>query len=147
MKFNNKNLALGLAAAFAFSTASLAQSAPALAPVPALSLPDITKVMPATVIPDTTAIRNQNDTTSNTQAATVIKGRVDPINAAVEVWAISGSDSLKVGVEDGTFIINGKPGIYKVVVIAKVPYKDVIKDDVQVANGNTTDLGTIRLQQ
>lgn len=144
MKFSNKNIALGLAVC-AFCAVSFASAA---APVPALNLPHTAKAMPPTVMPDTTTIiRNANDTMANKQGSTVIKGRVDPINAAVEVWAISGSDSLKAGVEDGTFTINGKPGVYKVVVIAKVPYKDVIKDDVQVANGNTTDLGVIRLQQ
>jgi hypothetical protein len=81
------------------------------------------------------------------RGATTIKGRVDPVDAAVEVLAISGSDSLKVTITDGAFTINVKPGIYKIIVVAKVPYKNVIKDDVQVAEGNTTDLGTIKLQQ
>jgi hypothetical protein len=129
-----KNIVLSLAAACVFSTASFALNTPITANT--------------TIKPDTTTInRNSNDTTTKAIGATVIKGRVEPVNAAVEVWAISGSDSLKVGINDGAFIINGKPGIYKLVVVAKVPYKDVIKDDVQVADGNTTDLGTIRLQQ
>ena len=81
------------------------------------------------------------------KAATVIKGRVDPVDAAIEVWAINGTDTLKVGITDGGFTLNVKPGVYKVVIVAKVPYKDVIKDDVQVADGNTTDIGTIKLQQ
>lgn len=87
------------------------------------------------------------NTSHKVKAATVIKGRIDPIDAAVEVWAINGTDTLKVGITDGGFTINVKPGIYKVVIVAKVPYKDVIKDDVQVADGNTTDIGTIKLQQ
>jgi hypothetical protein len=87
------------------------------------------------------------NTSHKATAATIIKGRIDPIDAAVEVWAISGTDTLKVGITDGGFTINVKPGIYKVVIVAKVPYKDVIKDDVQVADGNTTDIGTIKLQQ
>jgi hypothetical protein len=117
-----KNIVLCLLTACTFSTASFA-------------------------LTTTPIIRNSNNASAKAKAATIIKGRVDPINAAIEVWAISGSDSSKVGVNDGAFIIDAKPGIYRIVIVARVPYKDVIKDDVQVADGNTTDLGTIKLQQ
>ncbi len=80
-------------------------------------------------------------------AATSIKGKVLPSDAATEVWAISGNDSSKAPITDGSFYLDEKPGTYKVVIVAKVPYKDVIKDNVQVANGTITDMWVIRLQQ
>ena len=85
--------------------------------------------------------------TARSAEGTSIKGKVYPLDAAAEVWAISGTDSLKVSLTDGAFTFYAKPGTYKVVVVAKVPFKDVIKDNVQVADGNSTDLGTIKLQQ
>jgi hypothetical protein len=83
----------------------------------------------------------------HTDSPTSIKGRVDPIDGATEVWAISATDSTKTTVTDGGFSLEEKPGTYKVIVVARVPYKNTIRDAVEVANGNTTDLGVIKLQE
>jgi hypothetical protein len=88
---------------------------------------------------------SSNAMTSAAPAA--IKGKVDPQDAAAYVVAVSDMDSVRSAINDGMFMINTKPGSYKVVVVAKAPYKDAVKDNVQVADGTTTDLGTISLQQ
>lgn len=79
--------------------------------------------------------------------ASAIKGRVDPADGAVEAVAISSTDSVKTAVTDGMFLLNVRHGTYKLIVVGKAPYKSVVKDNVEVADGNTTDVGTIRLQQ
>jgi len=103
----------------------------------------------STAFNDSSMVKDSSIAKDSTKiiASTSIKGKVYPIDAATEVWAISGTDSLKVSVTDGAFTFDAKPGTYKIVVVAKVPFKDVIKDNVQVADGNMTDLGTIKLQQ
>jgi hypothetical protein len=76
-----------------------------------------------------------------------IKGRVNPVDGATEVVAVSATDSVKAAITDGMFILESKPGTYKLIVVAKPPYKNVVKDNVQVAEGNATDVGTITLQE
>jgi hypothetical protein len=76
-----------------------------------------------------------------------IKGRVDPADGAIEAVAISTTDSVKAAVTDGMFLLNVRHGTYKLIVVGKPPYKSVVKDNVEVADGNTTDIGTIRLQE
>ncbi len=74
-----------------------------------------------------------------------IKGKVTPSDAAIQVWALSASDTLKAPVNNGNFEIPAvKPGTYKMYADAKDPYKDVVKDDVQVSDGAPVDLGEIK---
>lgn len=78
----------------------------------------------------------------------VIKGRVTPVDAATQVWALSASDTLKSSITNGAFeIANAKAGTYKIFIDATEPYKDVIKDNVQVSDGGTADLGSITLEK
>jgi hypothetical protein len=76
-----------------------------------------------------------------------IKGRVSPADGATGVVAVSAMDSVKSIITDGMFALDCKPGTYKLIVVAKPPYKDVVKDNVEVAEGNATDVGTITLQE
>jgi hypothetical protein len=76
-----------------------------------------------------------------------ITGKVNPADGVEYVYAISGTDSLKTTATDGAFSITAKAGIYKVVVDAKDPYKDATYDNVEVKDGQNTDLGEINLQQ
>jgi len=79
---------------------------------------------------------------------TGLKGTVAPAESAVNVWAISGTDSLKAQIAQGVFSFAGiKAGTYKVVVEAKAPYKNAEKEGVAVKEGEVTDLGTITLAQ
>ncbi len=44
-------------------------------------------------------------------------------------------------------MLEAKPGIYKVIVDAKQPFKDVLIESVEVTSGKTTDLGEIKVSQ
>jgi hypothetical protein len=75
-----------------------------------------------------------------------IKGKVIPADGASQVWAISNADTLKAAISQGNFeITRAKAGTYKVYIDAIDPYKDVVKDGVQVNDGGTVDLGEIQL--
>ena len=77
-----------------------------------------------------------------------IKGTVNPADAAVRVWALSSTDTLKAEINKGTFeITDAKPGTYRVIIEAKPPYKNAAKDGVTVADGQATDIGEIKLEQ
>jgi len=82
-----------------------------------------------------------------TGTQTGIVGRVVPQDAVDLVWAISGTDSLKTNVTSGAFSLPAKAGTYKVIVDAKDPYQDVTFENVEVRDGEATDLGEITLQQ
>jgi len=75
-----------------------------------------------------------------------IKGIIIPADGASQVWAISSSDTLKAAISQGTFqISNAKQGTYKIYIDAIEPYKDVVKEGVQVTENGTVDLGEIQL--
>lgn len=76
-----------------------------------------------------------------------ISGRVSPAEAVEYVWAIQGKDSLKSVPANGVFMLETKPGLYKVIVDAKQPYKDVLLESIEVTDGKTTDLGEIKIIQ
>ncbi|HTQ28577.1 MAG TPA: carboxypeptidase-like regulatory domain-containing protein [Puia sp.] len=77
-----------------------------------------------------------------------VKGMVTPVDGGINVWADSGTDTLKSQVHNGAFEIAGaKPGTYKLVVEAKPPYRNAAKDNVSVTDGQTTDVGEIRLER
>ena len=77
-----------------------------------------------------------------------VKGTVTPADGATRAWIISATDTLKSPISNGTFEIpDVKPGIYKVVIEAKPPYKNVAKDGITVADGQTSDVGEIKLSQ
>lgn len=75
-----------------------------------------------------------------------ITGKISPADGVEVVVAINGTDSLKVKPSDGSFSFIVKPGAWKVWVDAKNPYKDVTLD-ADAKEGQTTDLGEIKLQQ
>lgn len=76
-----------------------------------------------------------------------ISGRVSPTDAVEYVWAIQGKDSLKSVPANGVFMLEAKPGLYRVIVDAKQPYKDVLLESIEVTDGKTTDLGEIKIIQ
>ena len=77
-----------------------------------------------------------------------IKGSVNPVDGAVNAWALSGTDTLKAVINKGTFeIADAKPGTYRVIIEAKAPFKNAAKDGVTVAEGQATDVGEIKLAQ
>jgi len=78
--------------------------------------------------------------------ASGIKGSISPAENAGDVWAISGTDSLKTTPVQGAFQFNEvKPGTYKIIVEGKAPYKDFVKEGVEVKEDEVLDLGNITL--
>ena len=80
------------------------------------------------------------------RAGGAIKGKVIPADGASQIWAMSSNDTVKAAVSQGNFeISNVKQGTYKIYIDAVNPYKDVVRDGVQVPEGGTVDLGEIQL--
>ena len=77
-----------------------------------------------------------------------IKGTVSPAEGATRAWAESSTDTLKTAVINGAYEIMGaKPGVYKVVIEAKPPYRNAAKDGITVMDGQATDAGMIALEK
>lgn len=78
----------------------------------------------------------------------VIKGKITPVNGATQVWALSPKDTLKAAINGGSFEMqNVNAGTYKIYIDATAPYKDVVKEGVQVSDGGIADLGNITLDK
>jgi len=70
-----------------------------------------------------------------------IKGKVSPAWYAVQAWAISETDTLYTTVTDGSFdFSNAKPGVYRIIIEARSPYRSMAKDGVIVKDGEATDV-------
>jgi hypothetical protein len=77
-----------------------------------------------------------------------IKGTVNPPDGAIRAWAISATDSLRSVVNEGVFVIpDAKPGNYNILIEAKPPYKNAVRDNILVNEGVATDLGEIKLER
>jgi hypothetical protein len=75
-----------------------------------------------------------------------IKGSVLPQDAAVRAVAVSTTDTVASLIQDGNFSITGlKPGVYNLLIEAKPPYKDEGVKDITVKDGESVDVGIIRL--
>jgi hypothetical protein len=76
-----------------------------------------------------------------TSPAPSIKGKVTPAHYAVHAWAITQSDTLYTTIDDGSFEFpNAKPGVYRIVIEAKSPYRHMAKDNIVVKSGEETDV-------
>lgn len=77
-----------------------------------------------------------------------IQGKIVPADGAEQVMAVSGTDTLKTGINNGSFMFSGvKPATYTIWVKAKAPYKDTSVENVAVVDSATTDVGEIKLAQ
>lgn len=77
-----------------------------------------------------------------------IRGKVLPHNAALHVWAVAEGDTGRGVIQNGEFEIrNLRPGRYRVIIDARLPYKVTTKPDVIVNDSSNTDVGEIRLDQ
>jgi hypothetical protein len=66
---------------------------------------------------------------------------VSPAWYAVHAWAISESDTLYTSVTDGSFdFTNARPGVYRIIIEARSPYRHMAKDGVVVKDGEETDI-------
>jgi hypothetical protein len=70
-----------------------------------------------------------------------IKGKVSPAWYAVHAWAINENDTLYTTIKDGSFEFpNAKPGIYRVIIEARSPYRHMAKEGIVVKDGEATDV-------
>ena len=77
----------------------------------------------------------------NTAPAPSITGKVSPSWYAVQAWAISETDTLYTTVSDGSFdFSNARPGVYRIIIEARSPYRHMAKDGVVVKEGEATDI-------
>ncbi|KAI9450908.1 hypothetical protein F5148DRAFT_1152619 [Russula earlei] len=80
--------------------------------------------------------------------AGTIRGTVSPPDAAVRAWAISATDTMRTNLSGGLFELSGaKASVYRVIVEAEPPYKNGGKDNVVVTDGQTVDIGVIKLDK
>lgn len=77
-----------------------------------------------------------------------IQGRIAPADAASQVLAVLGTDTLRSAVNNGNFAFPlVKVGTYTIQVKANAPYKDTSIVNVPVIDSITTDVGLIKLKQ
>lgn len=75
--------------------------------------------------------------------ASSISGRVTPADAASTVLAISGKDTVTGILTTGNFSMTVKPGVYRVWIDTRDPYKDVLLENISVKEGQAIDVGEI----
>jgi hypothetical protein len=76
-----------------------------------------------------------------------IQGTVDPPEGAKRIWAVSGKDTVSIIPAPGGFIMDVKPGSWKLVIEAVLPYKNAERESILVIDGQITDIGLIKLSQ
>jgi hypothetical protein len=74
--------------------------------------------------------------------------RVSPADGVEKVWAIQGRDSVPMQGSDGQyFLTTFPPGSWRVWVNARIPYRNVSIDAVDLQPGTNRDLGNIQLEK
>jgi len=76
-----------------------------------------------------------------------IYGSIDPPEMAKKIWAISRTDSVSAVPLNGKFSIEVKPGTWKLIVEAVPPYKNTAVENVLVQEGQSADVGVIKLTE
>jgi hypothetical protein len=84
----------------------------------------------------------------NTRLNSMVKGSVNPPDAAIRAWLISKADTVNGNVDRGMFeITNVRPGSYSLIVEGRPPYRNSLKEGVNVIDGQLTDVGVIEMQK
>lgn len=77
-----------------------------------------------------------------------IKGKITPAFYGINAWAISQTDTLYTTISDGNFEFpNAEPGVYKLIIEARSPYRSMAKDGIVVKDGQPIDIGELSLQR
>ena len=78
-----------------------------------------------------------------------IKGTFNPANSVNQVWAVSGTDTLKIPPTDSVSFNfeQVKAGAYTILIDAKEPFKDKTVENVNVKASEVVNLGEIKLEQ
>jgi hypothetical protein len=77
---------------------------------------------------------------------TFITGKISPAEACETIWLIQAKDTLKTPVVWGNFSRQVKPGVYKLLVGANPPFKNVSIGNLQVKQNHVLDVGEIILE-
>jgi hypothetical protein len=83
--------------------------------------------------------------TSFKQTST-ITGRVTPADGAESVWVMRDKDTTRQAINAGNFTVEVVPGIYKVFISAKTPFKNVYLENIEVKPDMSFDVGEIKLK-
>jgi hypothetical protein len=105
----------------------------------------ITSVVIASVLP--LHIQRTAGNRSEVKVQASVTGKVSPADAVEAVWVLSATDSVRAGISGGNFSAQVKPGVHKLLVDAKTPYRDVLLDNLDVKEKQVLDVGEIILQQ
>lgn len=76
-----------------------------------------------------------------------ITGTVSPAEQVTAVLAIGSSDTIKTTLKDDHFVLAAGAGTYKLIIKAKLPYKDALLDNIIITEGKLVDVGAIQLKQ
>lgn len=77
-----------------------------------------------------------------------LRARINPASGADNIWAIQGSDSIRMLGNDGQYFINELPaGKWMIRVKAKNPYRDTSLGVADIKPGIVKDLGEIQLEK
>lgn len=77
-----------------------------------------------------------------------IKGKITPAFYGIQAWAITETDTLYTTISDGSFEFpNAEPGVYRIIIEARSPYRHMAKDGIVVKDGQATDIGELSLQR
>jgi hypothetical protein len=74
-----------------------------------------------------------------------INGKLNPANQAGSILAINGNDSVRAISKNGYFGMKVKPGVWKVVVSMKPQTNSVVRENLEVNEGENINLGEIKL--
>jgi len=79
------------------------------------------------------------------ETASRIIGTATPLEGIRKIAAYDGKDSVFANTSTGTFAISVHAGNWKLIVLAAIPYKDAVLENVVVQEGQDTDVGEIKL--
>lgn len=78
---------------------------------------------------------------------TTLTGHATPAEAVAGVMAVNEKDTVRAAASQGAFALKVKPGSWKIIVSVRAPFKNAVLERVQVKEGQTTDIGMIKLEQ
>jgi hypothetical protein len=78
---------------------------------------------------------------------TSLTGKVYPADGADSVWVIESRDSVRAAIKRGSFFQSVKPGVYRLVVKARPPYRNASLSNVEVKQNHVLDVGELLLQK
>lgn len=79
--------------------------------------------------------------------SSTLTGSINPAAAVHSILVVNQQDSLKTSLQNNdVFTLQLPPGQYKLIIDARAPYKQVVKEHVYTEQGKSTNIGAIQLQ-